>query len=108
MAHLDFVNDPKDHPRTLHVHQEQPFNAEAGDLAELIKYNITPTNLVFTRNHGPIPDIQEDAYRLRVDGLVENPLTLSLSDLKQMPRTDVVVALQVFPTTSIRTNSVCR
>jgi sulfite oxidase len=95
MAPLDFSNDPKDHPNTLHIHQSQPFNAEPEDLNALISHNITPTRLVYGRNHGPIPDIKEDEYNLVVDGLVGNKLELRLSDLKSMPKLDVIAALQV-------------
>ena len=96
MSSLDFSNEPQDRPKTLHVHQVEPFNAEPDDLREFISYPITPLHLVYRRNHGPIPDIKADDYRLTVNGLVKNGLTLTLSDIKEMPRTDVVTALQVF------------
>ena len=95
MSSLDFSNDPKDRPKTLHIHLSEPFNAEPEDLTEFIKYYITPTNLVYGRNHGPIPDIKENDYRLVVDGLVDHRLCLSLSDLKGLPKTNVVAAIQV-------------
>jgi DMSO/TMAO reductase YedYZ molybdopterin-dependent catalytic subunit len=97
MPDLDFSKDPKTHPRTLHIHQDEPFNAEPADPAELIKYHITPTYLVYSRNHGPMPNIaREEDYSLSVDGLVERNLTLTLSDLKSMQKTEAVTALQVF------------
>ena len=95
MSSLDFSNDPKDRPKTLHIYLSEPFNAEPEDLTEFIKYYITPTNLVYGRNHGPIPDIKENDYRLVVDGLVDHRLCLSLSDLKSLPKTNVVAAIQV-------------
>lgn len=93
---LDFSNEPKDRPKTLHVHQAEPFNAEPEDLREFISHAITPLHLVYGRNHGPIPDIKEHDYRLAINGLVKKELTLKLSDLKNMQRTTVVTALQVF------------
>jgi DMSO/TMAO reductase YedYZ molybdopterin-dependent catalytic subunit len=39
---------------------------------------------------GTFPSISPDAYRLRVSGLVERPLTLTLSDLEAMPGTGLV------------------
>jgi DMSO/TMAO reductase YedYZ molybdopterin-dependent catalytic subunit len=39
---------------------------------------------------GTFPSISPDAYRLRVSGLVERPLTLTLSDLEAMPGTALV------------------
>jgi len=97
MTSLDFSNEPKDRPKTLHVHQSKPFNAEPEDLREFINHHITPTHLAYGRNHGPIPDIKEEDYTLTVNGLVKHYLKLTLSDLKNMPKTDVVVALQVCP-----------
>ena len=97
MPTLNYSNDPKDRPKTLCVHQSEPFNAEPEDLEEFISHHITPIHLAYGRNHGPIPNIKEEEYRLEVNGLVEKPLTLTLSDLKSMPRTDVVAALQVRP-----------
>ena len=96
MPSLDFSNEPKDRPKTLHVHQAEPFNAEPEDLREFISYPITPLHLVYGRNHGPIPDVKADDYRLTINGLVKNGLALTLSDIKKMPRTEVVTALQVF------------
>jgi sulfite oxidase len=34
------------------------------------------------RNHGPVPDVDTATFRLRVDGLVDTPLELSLDDLR--------------------------
>jgi hypothetical protein len=95
MGPLDFSNEPKDRPKTLHVHQSEPFNAEPEDLTEFINHYITPSHLTFKRNHGPIPDIKEEEYTLTVTGLVNHPLKLTFLDLKSMPKTDVVSALQV-------------
>ena len=92
---LDFSNEPKERPKTFRVHQSEPFNAEPADLSELINHNITPAHLVYGRNHGPIPDIEEDEYVLVVDGLVDKKLLLSLSDLKEFPETHIIAALQV-------------
>jgi sulfite oxidase len=92
---LDFSKDPKTYPATLHLHQKEPLNAEPFDSRELIAHNITPLHLIFDRNHGPIPDITEDGYRLTVNGLVTRPMEFTLSDLKEMPPTEIVAALQV-------------
>jgi sulfite oxidase len=34
------------------------------------------------RNHGGIPDIDDDSYELEIGGLVKNPVKISLRDLK--------------------------
>ena len=95
MSSLDFSNEPTDRPKELQVHQEKPYNAEPYNLAELINHNITPLELVYGRNHGPIPDIKEDDYKLTVNGLVTKELNLTLLQLKRMPKVEIVAALQV-------------
>ena len=34
------------------------------------------------RNHGGIPDIDEDAFELEIGGLVNKPVKLTMKDLK--------------------------
>lgn len=57
---------------------------------------ITPNDAFFVRYHlADIPlQIDPDAYRLKVGGLVERPLSLSLEELKAMPATDLVAVNQ--------------
>jgi len=43
---------------------------------------------------GSYPAITESAYRLRVSGLVERPVALTLADLEAMPRTKLVKDFQ--------------
>ena len=105
MPSLDFSNEPKDRAKALLVHQKEPFNAEPKDLREFISHSITPLHLVYGRNHGPIPDIKESDYRLTINGLVKTHLSLKLSDIKKMPRTDVVTALQVLASVAVGNGS---
>ena len=64
-------------------------------LDELNENLYTANRTFFIRSHmGPPLQIDEGAYRLRVDGLVKTPLALSLTDLKKMPRHEVPVVLQ--------------
>ena len=42
---------------------------------------ITPNELFFTRNHAAVPVVDSQAYRLKVSGLVERTLELSLQQL---------------------------
>lgn len=64
------------------VHEQAPFNAEPPPAA-LAECSRTPLDTFYSRNHGPIPDIDPDRWRLRVDGLVERPLELSLDQLRE-------------------------
>jgi DMSO/TMAO reductase YedYZ molybdopterin-dependent catalytic subunit len=45
---------------------------------------ITPRDQFFTTQHYGHPDVDPAAYRLKVSGLVDRPLSLSLDDLKAM------------------------
>ncbi|KAL9094250.1 MAG: hypothetical protein Q9165_003390 [Trypethelium subeluteriae] len=74
---------PRD-PRLIRLTGKHPFNVEA-PLSDL--YNegfLTSPELFYVRNHGAVPRV-EDKYvldwELTVEGLVENPLTLTLRDL---------------------------
>ena len=66
----------------LIVWSEEPLNAET-PLDLLSRERLTPNELFFIRNHGPIPELDPADYRLTVRGLVAEPLTLSLDDLRQ-------------------------
>ncbi|MDT5146233.1 MAG: sulfite oxidase [Mycobacterium sp.] len=76
------------------VHEVLPFNAEAS-LSALAAGDITPIDAFYARNHGPIPDIRSDDWRLTVDGLVNEALSLSFDDLTTgFPAHTVVATLQ--------------
>jgi sulfite oxidase len=58
---------------------------------------ITPNNLHFVRNHGGIPDIDPSDFFLKLDGLVQKPMQLTLKDLqneKLFPRVTKLVTIQ--------------
>jgi sulfite oxidase len=75
----------------LIVHEREPFNAETS-LAALGEDPVTATDAFYVRDHGPVPEIDAGAWRLRVDGLVERPLSLSLSTLREAFREREVTA----------------
>jgi sulfite oxidase len=72
------------------VHNEEPFNAEPPPAA-LAGQPLTPVEAFYSRNHAPFPDLDPVGWRLRVDGLVDRELVLSLAELQQRfrPRTEV-------------------
>jgi DMSO/TMAO reductase YedYZ molybdopterin-dependent catalytic subunit len=53
---------------------------------------ITPNEQFFVRSHFPVPQI--DTHQLEIGGLVENPVTLTVSELGTLPRTDRQVVLE--------------
>jgi sulfite oxidase len=63
------------------VHESDPYNAEPapGALADRM---LTPLDSFYSRNHGPVPVIDPGAWRLRIGGLAEHDLDLSLEDLR--------------------------
>jgi len=75
----------------LIVHEEEPFNAETG-LGALAEGPVTATDAFYVRGHGRVPEIDPAAWRLRVDGLVERELELSLATLREAFREREVVA----------------
>ena len=55
---------------------------------------ITPNDLFYVRSHLYAPDITLRDWSLKVDGEVEQQLTLGLDDIKRMPRASLVVTLE--------------
>jgi len=75
----------------LIVHEQEPFNAETG-LAALAEGALTATDAFYVRGHGPVPSSDRSAWRLRVQGLVERELELSLPTLREAFREREVTA----------------
>ena len=87
------TSDHRDKHPDFIVRQPDPFNG--GPPAErLLGQFTTPCELFFVRNHGAVPSVDRNAYRLTIDGLVERSLSLSLDDLSSLPRATVTATLQ--------------
>jgi hydroxyacylglutathione hydrolase len=69
------------HPAMV-VWTDEPLNAET-PLDLLCESEITPTDRFFIRSHGSVPEVNLASYRVRVGGLVGEPLELSLADLRR-------------------------
>lgn len=61
---------------------------------EALRYEITPSGLHYLLTRFEIPDIEEMTWRLEVGGLVERPLSLSLNELRRMPRVTEPVTME--------------
>jgi sulfite oxidase len=59
-----------------------PRNAET-PAAQLRRSWLTPAEAFFVRNHGAVPAVDANDYRITVSGDVRTPLLLSLTDLQQ-------------------------
>jgi DMSO/TMAO reductase YedYZ molybdopterin-dependent catalytic subunit len=65
----------------LTVLNDRPVNAETP--AHLLNDDVTPTSRHFIRNNGLVPEnMDAGSWKLTIDGLVNNPMTLSIADLK--------------------------
>ena len=79
--------------------QPPPVPPEAADILghplvwEQIRY-LTPNDEFFTIKHYDLPQLSPTDWRLGVTGLVAHPQTLSLADLKALPRRAVTFALE--------------
>lgn len=75
------------------VHETDPYNAEPPRQA--LTSDLTPVDGFYVRNHGPVPSHKTESWRLIVDGLVDQPLSLSLDDLqRRFPRREILATLQ--------------
>src|ERR1700726_1694763 len=78
----------------LVVHSAHPLNA--GIAPELARQEfITPQERFFVRNHGSVPEVDVQDYRLSVTGKVKVPLDLTYDSLRsQFPSSFIVATLQ--------------
>ena len=76
----------------LIVRSPRPINLETPLTA--LTSEITPSELFFVRNNYDGPEIDPAQYVLRVDGEVENPLTLRLDDLRRMEQVTQTITLE--------------
>ncbi|EKM58397.1 uncharacterized protein PHACADRAFT_252682 [Phanerochaete carnosa HHB-10118-sp] len=82
------------HSELLLVRGTQPFNAEPLASA-LVQFAITPDDLVYCRNHGPVEDLDHDAYAMAVEGGSSGIVRYSMADLEtKFEKYEVVAALQ--------------
>ena len=54
----------------------------------------TPKDKFFTTQHYGHPEIDPAAFRLKISGLVDRPMSLSLGDLKKMHNTDLIAGFE--------------
>ncbi|MEO5673350.1 MAG: molybdopterin-dependent oxidoreductase [Chitinophagales bacterium] len=76
------------------IHSTNPLNAEP-EPDKLRENFITPYKEFYIRNHGDIPEIDENIFRLQVNGLVEREMELSMKDLlEDFSKHSVMATLQ--------------
>jgi sulfane dehydrogenase subunit SoxC len=71
--------------RTLAHQPNAPGTGAARTPHHLLNGTITPNGLHFERSHSGIPDIDPDAHRLLIHGMVKRPLIFTLDALARYP-----------------------
>ena len=61
---------------------------------EALRWDVTPLGLHYLLTHYDIPAVDPESWRLRVDGLVERQLELSLQELRRLPAREVVATME--------------
>ncbi|KAH9481542.1 Sulfite oxidase [Psilocybe cubensis] len=89
---MDYSSEPQ-HSTLLNIQETQPFNAEPS-AAALVEFPITPEDLVYCRNHGPVREFDENAYSIIIKGGNKGEAMFSLAELKALSKATVVAALQ--------------
>ncbi|KAF9267649.1 molybdopterin binding oxidoreductase [Marasmius fiardii PR-910] len=89
---MDYTNEPP-HSQSLIVQSQEPFNAEP-PASDLVEFKVTPEELVYCRNHGPVREFNEEKYTVTFNGAVATETKFSVSDLKKFPKASVTAVLQ--------------
>jgi DMSO/TMAO reductase YedYZ molybdopterin-dependent catalytic subunit len=76
----------------LVVHPAESLNCETPPAG--LGADVTPTSRFFRRSHFPLPVLDPAAWRLRVGGLVQRPLSLTLAELTRLPAQTTTVTLE--------------
>jgi DMSO/TMAO reductase YedYZ molybdopterin-dependent catalytic subunit len=74
------------------IRQKEPVNLESP--FDQLDAFLTPTDLFYIRSHFAAPKMDMAAYRLRIDGAVENPLSVTYDELRAMPSATRVATLE--------------
>ncbi|WJX81191.1 sulfite oxidase [Trifolium repens] len=89
----DYSKEPIRHP-SLQINSKEPFNAEPPRSALISSY-LTPADLFYKRNHGPVPIVDDiEKYFVSISGLIENPKQLFMEDIRTLPKYNVTAILQ--------------
>jgi DMSO/TMAO reductase YedYZ molybdopterin-dependent catalytic subunit len=74
------------------IREKEPGNLEAP--FEALDVAITPNDRSYVRNHFKVPEVDAKAYRLKVEGAVNQSLALSLDELRGMKAASRQVTLE--------------
>ncbi len=93
LTEMDYSEEVS-HSDHLIIRGTEPFNAEP-TAAALVEFPITPEDLVYCRNHGPVLDLDDSTYAIEVHG-PQGSRAFTVEELREsFPCVEVVAALQV-------------
>ena len=73
------------HPDLIRLTGKHPFNSEPPH-EDVVKAGwLTPVSQHFVRNHGAVPRLKWESHKIRISGLVQTPLDLSMGELAKLP-----------------------
>lgn len=78
----------------FHKEELQLASRNHGMPLEGLRYPITPAGMHYLLVHFDVPEVDIGAWRLKIEGLTDRPLTLSLDDLKRRPTVTTVVTME--------------
>ena len=78
----------------FHREEVQLASRNRGMPLEALRYNITPAGMHYLLIHFDIPFVNPDSWGLQIGGLMENPVTLSLDDIKARPAVTMPVTIE--------------
>lgn len=81
------------HPALVRLTGKHPFNCEPPIGMLLDQGFLTPVSLHYVRNHGKCPQMDWDSHRLRISGLVEKELVLTMDELVALPSVTMPITL---------------
>jgi sulfane dehydrogenase subunit SoxC len=61
---------------------------------EALRWDLTPIGLHYLLTHYDIPHVDPGAWRLEIGGLVQQPLSLSLDDIRARPAVETAVTME--------------
>jgi DMSO/TMAO reductase YedYZ molybdopterin-dependent catalytic subunit len=61
---------------------------------EGLRYDVTPVGMHYLLIHFDVPDVEPETWRLRVGGLVDRPVELTLADLRDRPALTTMVTME--------------
>jgi sulfane dehydrogenase subunit SoxC len=65
-----------------------------GLFLESMRHDITPLGMHYLLTHYDVPDVDPQTWRLSVDGLVDRPMIIDLTELRRRPQVSMAVTLE--------------